>query len=287
MQIKKINFENCPNCYELSIDNKKMIITSEFGPRILFYNIDSKENILFYDKEKKLKYKKWYLHGGHRVTIAPEDSHTYNPENKKCRVEIENDKIKVSQVDRIVKIEKSLTIYEKNKRFFIENSIKNISPSFLTSKAVWAITCIKPEGTAFLPWSTKGKWKINKIIYWQEWGAQKTNFHSEQYKMTEDLFLITPDGEKGKVGVAGYEGFVGISTNNFTFIKKFNRIPFDIYPDDNCAIECYTCPNYIELETLSPQITLSPYDSLTHTEEWILTDKKIDPVIGKKIRNLL
>jgi len=285
MKIKKIKYKGYSNCYELTIKNQKMIVATDFGPRIIFFG--EKENILFYDEEKKLKNDKgWILYGGHRLWIAPESTWTYNPDNDICEASVEKKSIIIKGYDPKLKFDKILTIYENNNRFNVKHTFVNKSGALFPG-AIWALTCVVPKGTVFIPWGTKGDFKMNKVVYWLDWLGQKSDLKSNQYIKTKDLFLIEPTGEVGKIGVAGHEGFIGIANNNYTFIKKFNRLQTNDYPDDNCAIECYTCIDFIELETLSPNTVFLPDVPFSHTEEWILINKKIDPYDGNNIRKLL
>jgi hypothetical protein len=85
-------------------------------------------------------------------------------------------------------------------------------------------------------------------------GNHTTNINSPIFSKTKDYFLVSSANEESKVGTAGYEGYIGYSNRkkNYTFIKKFNRLATNNYPDDNCAIECYTCDSFVEIETLGP-----------------------------------
>ncbi len=44
--IGKIEYLGFPNCIEISNGDAKLIISTNFGPRILFYALDAGENIL-------------------------------------------------------------------------------------------------------------------------------------------------------------------------------------------------------------------------------------------------
>jgi hypothetical protein len=288
MEWRKVSFGKRELCYEITLNNLKMIVTADVGPRILFFGFKDGENVLFHDKEEKLSIGEMKLYGGHRFWISPESKDTYNPDNTPCKVEEEKDKISFISFDPITQIEKKLSILEKNGNFIVRHILTNKGKT-LYPGAIWALTCIPPKkGIIFFPWGTRGNWQLKKIIYWQRWGESSgTNVKSSQFVPEEDLFLIYPSGEEGKVGTAGYEGFVGVTTDNYTFIKKFNYIEGALYPDDNCAIEVYTSPNFCELETLSPMYTLIPNAEVKHDEEWILLPYKVDPKNGKKVREIL
>ncbi|MBN1697843.1 MAG: hypothetical protein JW881_10055 [Spirochaetales bacterium] len=287
MEIKKVEYASYKECYEVTIGDKTLVITTLFGPRILHFGFTGKENILYINMNEDLsKQDEFIFYGGHRLWISPERIQTEHPDNHPCSVIEGKGELTVTSRDPVLNFDKSITIIDRQGRVVIRHRVTN-HDGHLYDGALWAITCVVPQGTAFLPWRSKGDWKTNKIVYWQQWLDHATNIGSEQYSKTPDLFLIKPNGEKGKVGTSGDEGFIGITHNNYTFIKKFDRLPLTCYPDDNCAIQSFQCSDFVELETLGPLLTFTPGLTFEHTEEWILTGKGVDPGNADEIRKLL
>jgi hypothetical protein len=287
MDIKETVFEGYKNCFELSTGSQKMIVTGGFGPRILYFGSDESGNILFVDKDPLRKKKGFRTYGGHRFWLSPETKTTSRADNNPCEVTRKDGYLKVTAFDSDYHLEKSLVISEKKGHFEVKHTLLNTG-KMVYMASLWGITCVRADsGTLFFPWASQGNWKLCKIIYWQKWSSQKTNINSRQYKQTPDLFLVKPIGRVGKVGGAGYEGFIGITQKNYTFIKKFDYIYSANYPDDNCAVEIYTCKKFYELETLSPIYLLNPGLPMTHTEEWILAGRPVDPEKADEIRGLL
>ena len=52
------------------------------------------------------------------------------------------------------------------------------------------------------------------------------------------------------------------------FIKRFTPQPKKIHPDQNVNTEVYVEDKCIELESLSPLVTLQPGESVEHVEDW-------------------
>jgi hypothetical protein len=287
MKIIKTKLKDGTNGYECIIGDKKLVITTDFGPRILHLSTGNSGNILFVDEKKELFKNDWFIYGGHRLWVAPESKDVYDADNNACEVTAgDNDKLEISSYNDTTKLKKTITIAEKNNDFFIRHNLEN-KGDVLVNGAAWALTCVLPQGTVFFPWGTTGSWQMKKIIYWKEWMGHTTNLKSSQFIEGDDLFLIKPTGEEGKVGTGGFEGFIGVTAENYTFIKKFQRVAADNYPDDNCAIECYTCDKFIELETLSPMQVIVPGGSICHEEHWLLCSEQIDPEDGDRVRGVL
>jgi len=75
-----------------------------------------------------------------------------------------------------------------------------------------------------------------------------------------------------KLGFALRAGWAGYWNAGLWFEKRF---PYDEgarYPDGGVNFETYTDARFLELESLSPLVTLAPGESVAHTERWTLRD---------------
>ncbi|MBN1881000.1 MAG: hypothetical protein JW885_02400 [Deltaproteobacteria bacterium] len=286
MEYKKVTWEGYEDCYRCVVGDAELIITTGFGPRILSLSTKGTENILFVDTGKTLGRGDWRLYGGHRLWIAPETETTYAPDNDGCLVETGDDFLSVLSRDECTGIKKTITIVDENGLIRVDHTITNEGDTLIPG-AVWALTCVNNVGTAFFPWGTGGSWDLKKVVYWHRWMDHASEINDTQFTPTDDLFLVTPAGREGKVGSACREGFIGVSARDFTFVKTFERMPVDSYPDDNCAAECYTGPYFTELETLSPLVTFSPGEPLTHSEHWLVAPHCVDPADGAEVREFI
>ncbi len=285
MNIKKISFGNFRECYEVSnAEGVRLIITTDIGPRILFFG--KKENVLFVDEKMELKRGNWKLYGGHRFWVSPESEDTYLPDNDRCEVEEGKDSITVSKLNKKNWLEKKITVSVKDDEFIVKHTLVN-KGEMLYQGGIWALSCILPQGKIFFPWVTPGEWRVKKIVYWEKWPGQSTNVDSPNFVKGKDLFIVEINGEMSKLGTTGYGGFLGVANKDYTFIKKFDYINGAVYPDDNCAIEIYTSKYFCELETLSPMVTLIPGAPLIHIERWKYINKYIDPANEEEIKSLV
>ena len=82
--IKKIEYLGYPDCLELGNGTVNLIVSTDFGPRILFYGFDGGENILGWHGEAAVNTElgTWKPYGGHRLWLAPENMPlSYSPDN--------------------------------------------------------------------------------------------------------------------------------------------------------------------------------------------------------------
>ncbi len=285
MQIKQVQFSGHARCYECRLGDNRLVITADFGPRILSLSAGGGPNALFVDETRQKGRGDWRLYGGHRLWIAPETADTYAPDNDPCRVQEGAGGITVTAPPAATGLEKSMTVSRRGGDFLITHTVVNRSDT-LAVGAIWALTCVTPRSTAFFPWGTGGDWDLKKIVYWKRWMDHATHVGSSQFVPTDDLFLVEPDGSEGKVGTSGHGGFIGAAGEGFTLIKRFDRRPDAPYPDEECAVQCYTCADFVELETLGPLVTFFPNTPVVHEEVWVVRDRAVDPRDGTAVRSL-
>jgi hypothetical protein len=285
MEIRQIEFSGSRDCYECRIGDAALVITADFGPRILSLSAGG-PNLLFVDEGRRMGNGQWLLYGGHRLWIAPETRSTYAPDNGPCRAETDGGHVTVTTLDETLGLEKSITVSERGGNFLVAHAVVNRGDT-LVSGAIWALTCVVPHGTAFFPWGTGGDWDLKKIVYWKRWMNHATDLKGPQYVPTDDLFLVRPDGSEGKVGTSGTGGFIGMTGDGFTFVKRFDRIASAPYCDEDCAVQCYTCADFVELETLSPMVTFFPGRPVVHEEAWTVRDTAVDPADGRAVREVI
>jgi len=270
------------HAYKVVAGSVEMIIVTEIGPRILSLRVGDQPNIL-YVADATPKRDQWCIYGGHRIWMAPESEATMAPDNVPCTVTVTNGEIVVeTPVDPLSKLQKVLVVSAVGNAFRVRNIIRNTG-SLLATGAVWALTCVRPDSKVFFPWGRPGNWRMKKICYWASWcgGKQTSNVQSPQWQPTEELFIIDPTGEVGKVGTSGHEGWLGavFPAANTTFYKCFSYQEGAAYTDDGCAIQSYTCKRMIEMETLSPFGVFQPGEELAHEEIWLAREGLAD--LGK------
>ena len=73
-----------------------------------------------------------------------------------------------------------------------------------------------------------------------------------------------------KIGVSNTLGWMAYWLGETLFVKRYAYDPSAEYPDLGCNTEVFTNAAMLELETLSPLITLPPDGALEHTERWSL-----------------
>jgi hypothetical protein len=113
--IKEIEYLDMPNCIELSNGDARLIIPTEFGPRVLFYGLDEGENVFGWHPGAAVETElgTWKPYGGHRLWVAPENMPlSYAPDNLAVGIKVKGE-LSISLYGSVVDqtgMEKEMTI---------------------------------------------------------------------------------------------------------------------------------------------------------------------------------
>ena len=278
--MEKVEFLELPNCFRLSNGEIEIIVTSDVGPRILFYGFAGGENILGLHREAKVETPlgSWKPYGGHRLWIAPENMpNSYSPDNSPVEYESKNDlSIRLIQpTEPVSKTQKELKISldETGSGVKIEHRITNRGSDEIRL-AAWALTIMRGGGEAvipnetFEPYGAETLLPVRNLALWSY-----TDFTDSRWSFDKNSIRLRTDEAKPepqKIGFLNRQGWTAYSWQNLRFVKKIDFQADAVYPDMNSNTEIYTAGSFIEVETLSPLRHLAPGESVEHTEVWQL-----------------
>lgn len=287
---KEISYLTFGNCLEISTDEIELIVTLDIGPRVISYKRHNGKNVFYQDPDKTFfvsneetdsyfyKGAKWYGYGGHRLWRAPESYTTYYPDNEKVDYEVKDNTFRFlskKQIYNEVEMEIILTIKESNLVEFegVIHNKSNIDKQFSS----WSLSMVKGPGLEIvkLPIDETGFTPQRIYTFWG-FGAKSNDpraFYGSDYFA---LKMEPGNTEPIKVGMRVIDNKIIYLSETNVFVKGFNRIDNEIYPDNNVNYETYTKDLFLELETLSPLKNVAPNQSISQKETWKLielTDK--------------
>jgi hypothetical protein len=71
-----------------------------------------------------------------------------------------------------------------------------------------------------------------------------------------------------KIGLPHRDRWIAYVVGDSAFLKTFEFVEGEAYPDGGCNFETFTNSEMLEIESLSPLRTLAPGEEITHTEHW-------------------
>lgn len=240
------------------------------GPRIVgLYAKGVEGNLLAEtpDVHWPSKQGEFYLRGGHRLWVSPEDEEYICPEDDMKVIEEKDRLILRSGVD-VSGIEKEIVIRLENDSVHLSHKLtwhKN-EPVELAS---WGITQLRLGGLGILPLaSVQGLLPDRNLVLWPY-----TKFEDDRLMLHNDMFLLRGAGKDHacKIGTLNTHGWIACAMGDVLFTKRFDVDATATYLDRGCNVEAYVKDACIELENLSAVKKLNKGDSVTHDEIWQVT----------------
>ena len=209
----------------------------------------------------------YYLRGGHRLWVAPEDPFYTCPEDN-VSIATENDLLILRSNIDASGLEKEISLCLDENRVFLTHRVTwHGETSF--ELAVWAITQLRLGSMAILPQSdSDGLLPNRNLVFWPY-----SQVNDERLELHDDLILIhgQPSEKAFKIGHHNSHGWVACTLGDVLFVKRFPVEGTKQYPDKGCNAEAYIKDSCLELETLGPLVTLKPKETVIHEETWEVT----------------
>jgi len=295
--IEKTSFSGWPNCYRITNGEAELIVTSDIGPRVMFYGFRGGQNFFWVQKETAGKSGEpaWVARGGHRVWVAPEDPrYTYPPDNSPVQVEIRGGVLIATQpVEKETGIQKQLEIRLAPRGTEVTVIHRLFNRGIMPLEfAPWALTMMSPGGhgvSGFPPRGTHPKdlAPTNPLVMWAY-----TDLSDPRWTWLKKYFVLRQDPANPvpmKIGHFNPKTWGAYFLNGELFLKRYDADPSKTYPDFGCSFETFTNADFLELETLGPVSKVAPGTSLEHVERWSLhrparpaawTDAELDRILG-------
>lgn len=259
MNIDRIRWNDW-DAVRCSTRDAELIIGVSAGPRLLSLRRRGSGNLLHLDTTD-LRVGEWRLYGGHRFTVAPEGPLSYAPDNAPCDARISDQALRVTAPVNATGLRRALTVSLANDGvgFDLGHHLENLGAEPWTG-AIWAITCVPSSGRVVAPRGPGG------VRFWPGTDCTPWNIGPE-------VITVQADGRRGKAGWHSNPAWFASLQPDATFVIHAPRTPpRDACEDDGCNLEVFTGPDYVELETLGPRITLPRGSGARHLQRWRLLD---------------
>jgi len=279
--IRNIAFEGL-QAVEMTTDKLRLVAITEFGPRIAFLGKPGGRNLLLW-KPETYTYQDWDLRGGHRVwmtrPMADECEDTYAADNGPCDTEITDNGFRLTgAVNPSNKTRRGVEITLTSESAVEVNNFCTNAGDFLYSGGLWVLTCTVPgpQTRYATPVGDGSSWDTMAMVYYRRWATHgQAGFDDAQVDIRDDVVILTPKGKEMKRMIQAPAGVLVMSDPDeaVTFAKQAAFIPGAPYPM-NCNTAYYIGPDnfMVEMETMSPEQTLRPGATMSHTESWQLLD---------------
>lgn len=284
IKMEERQFAPFGKCLALSNPCAELLISLDFGPRILSYRLTDGENILHPDVEGKLvtadpkleeyygEGTSWLNRGGHRLWVSPEAMpETYYPDVDPVAYELSGNKVILTppaQKKNNWQYVITLSMAEDSSDVTIAHRIINLGE---TRKAgVWSISVMSRNGFEVIPQPNRPTGLLANRVF-AVWPY--SNMSDNRICWGKDFITLKQDPDSDgpfKIGLNNEFGWAAYFNKGCCFVKRFEHQMDGDYPDGGMSFETYTCPDFTEIESLSPYYTLKTGEWMEHIEHWEL-----------------
>jgi len=273
-----VTFLNLPDCIRITNDTIDVIAATTMGPRLLRCGFLGGANLLgeHPDKSVMTSLGEWKPLGGHRLWAAPEtmpasyapDLHAVEWRATDCVLEL-TQRVDASGLRKRLRI----ALPPTGATATVDHTVENAG-SWPIEIAPWALTIMRPGGTAVLPQPTfrSHDEALRHARVMALWSF--TDLSDPRWLLGRELISITPHRDytsPQKIGISNERGWCACVWPDAIFIKQFSHDPNRRYPDGNVNNEVYAEGDFLEVETLGPLTRLEPGESVSHRERWLLS----------------
>ena len=232
-------------------------------------------------------YGDFYFRGGHRLWHSPEAMpRTYAPDTGELQItELPDGVILETQTEPGTGIRKRIEIRLAAGQPSVTLTHTLINDGLWPIElAPWTITQFRLGGTAILPLPVgnvdpSGLLPNRSLSFWPY--ARLTD---PRLSLRDEFSLFQAEADDPfKMGYFNSHGWLAYWVDGVLFRKSFGAQTDVKYPDNNCNAELYCNDEFVELESLSPLVTLNPGGSTQHVETWDVFEKSTLPDELKEI----
>ncbi|MBX3029756.1 MAG: hypothetical protein KF809_06325 [Chloroflexi bacterium] len=270
-------------CLAIDAGGPRVVATIDAGPRVLSLTLPdgTGDGLLLLTPDLTLDVPgqgTYRLIGGHRLWAAPEDpTRTYLPDDVPVEVAQEPGSVRLSHPEAATGIRRTIVVTPTPDSIVLDHELRNEGTAPIRT-APWAITMCAPDGEAWLPRSEApldaGGYQANgTLVLWPY-----TRFSDPRLALDDPIIRVLGiPGSEGrvKVGLQGRVGWGAYRRAEALFVKRTAWVEGVAYPDMDASLQCYSCGDFVEVETLGPMVDLAPGAAVTHRETWSL--HRIDP----------
>lgn len=269
------------NCMQLSNGKIEMLVSLDFGPRILFFGSPGGKNQLYInlkDFQAGDKPDSFKVYGGHRLWTAPEDPQTtYIADNDAVQWRQDGTDLQIIQpANQRQPLEKEFHIHMETDSpvVSIHHYLTNRS-SRTINFAPWAVTQVDSGGVAVMPLPARGTHADNllptsSLVLWAytNLADPRLLWGYRFIRVQQNPRYATPL----KLGVSSAEGWLAYTNHGQLFTKQTTILSGKSYPDRESSVEIFVNDEFLELETLAPIANVAPGERVEHVETWQLID---------------
>ncbi len=276
LNVKEIASEEFGNCALLTTENFEVLVTLDYGPRIVRAHKTDGQNLIYNDVDPDLS-----INHGHKMGITVDRStNRIYCDNSPVRYTPETDGVHFFQtITEPAQLEVAMDIIFSDDKdsFTVEHSVYNKSKDEV-KVSIYTETPFRNDGFVFIPQNViKDPERPSRILtLWEDckWsdsrlfiGDEFVTVHAETADDGQfvDINKLKP---RLKIGVNDTDGIGGYIGDSGIFIKKYVHNRAALYPFYNCSAFATAHEEFLSIQTTSPFYLIASDESARHEEIW-------------------
>lgn len=281
-------------CVRIANDVAELLVTLEYGPRIIHYALTGEPNVFFVNRDPEYRKRGsdfdsafypgafWDIRGGNRLWVAPHSyPSAFYPDNGPVAWEPIDGGARFMPAPRGesgLRLSTEVRLREASSRATISHRVvnENREPRIM---AAWSITSLAPGGIelASLPRRQSGVLPNRRLSLWPY-----TDVRDPRLTIGNRYVALTHDPEAAssiKIGLGNEDGLACYLNNGFLFVLGYVHEKDAEYADFGVSYETFADGRMVEMESMSTLRNVQPGGSVQHEEVWRLLrcEKRIDP----------
>ena len=296
VSVRQIDYHGWERAVELTNGQIRVVVVPQIG-RIMHYGFAGRDNILFEESslfgvtlnDHKLLQKNgqpvWATFGGDRVWPSEEDQfvvingHHRPPDpwldGFPWQATLLPDGVQItSGVSDYcgAQVIRSIRLKPGSAQVAIAQRMDKIKPAANAELeplplTIWSVTKIKLPTLTMLPLNPDSVFDDGYLIpYWDDYD----NRGQENFTVCGDIGLFVPDAVRNQKAGADVTGWVAGIVGPAMMVESFGYDSDAVYPDGGTSATVFTCPDFAELECMSPLKRLEVGDFIEYTVAWDL-----------------
>lgn len=298
IHIEKIAHEDYGTCLKLSNRSVTVIISLDYGPRILHFSPNDGPNLLFFNRDPDYVKKGpdfdrvfypgayWNIRGGNRLWVAPHSyPDAFYPDNEPLEYVALESGARFTPKPRThtgAQLSTDVLLDEEAPAITIKHSVWNLNPE-PRKWAAWSITSVDAGGIEIIPLSQRqtGVLPNRQVVYWPY-----TNIEDERIILKNRYAVLVHDRNAAvplKIGFNNDTGWACWANKGMCLTIRYEHVDCAEYPDFGVSYETFADDRMVEMEVLSPLKILQPGESVSLSEKWNLSTLESGPGAGKSM----
>ena len=267
LSVKEITTEEFGHCIQMSTSDIQIIVTIDYGPRIVSVSSSSNPNLIYFKRDNE-----YHRCHGHKMRLVSEHSaKRFYYDNSPVMYSPLDDGVKfVQNVSSPTPLEVSMDIIPEgdNGSLMVVHSVLNKSKEAM-KLSIQTETPLKNDGFIFVPQSniTETDKPSRILTLWNDtkWTDSRLYIGNQYVTVQSDEH----NSSKLKIGSNNTAGWCGYLCGVNSFIKRYIHNRTALYPHCYCSTYAASKNGYLSIQTSSPFYRIEPMEIARLVENWI------------------